>query len=190
MRGLGVLAALGLLHAGPAFALAAGADHAELEFWKGLNFLIILGVIVWAARKYGRPFFQGRTREIRKQMVEAEEIRAEADRRTAEVEARLANLESEIEALRREALADQQAGNERFSRRVAADMEKVNAQAEAEIEAAGKQARLELKRYTAQLAVGLAERKIRERMTPAVQSELVDSFVEAIAAPASRAQVR
>jgi F-type H+-transporting ATPase subunit b len=183
MSRLAVLAALALLHAGPAFG--AGA---ELEFWKGLNFLMILAAIVWVVRKYGKPFFRGRTREIRKQMVEAEEIRAEADRRTAEVEARLANLEAEIEALRREALEHQRAENERFSRRMAGEMAKIQAQAEAEIGAAGKQARLEVKRYAAQLAVGLAERRIREGMTPAVQNALVDSFVKGIAAPASRVQ--
>jgi hypothetical protein len=34
-----------------------------------------------------------------------------------------------------------------------------------------------LKRYSAHLAVGLAEEKIRNRMTPGTQAELVQSFV-------------
>ncbi|HWQ53362.1 MAG TPA: hypothetical protein VN442_06740 [Bryobacteraceae bacterium] len=162
--------------------------HANLEPWKWANFLIIAGLVGWAVKKHGGPFFDGRTREIRKQMVEAEEIRAEADRRTAEVERRLANLQSEIEAMRQEALAEQQAESERFSRLMADETAKIQEQAEAEIEAAGKQARLELKRYAAELAVGLAEKKIRDRMTPGAQNMLVDAFVNGIDAPASRAQ--
>jgi len=45
-----------------------------------------------------------------------------------------------------------------------------------EIEAAGKGARLELKRYAAQLAIDLAEQKIRRQMTAEVQTALVENF--------------
>lgn len=175
-------------HSGAAAEGGHGSEggHANLEPWKWANFLIIAGLLGWAVRKHGGPFFDGRTREIRKQMVEAEEIRAEADRRTAEVEARLANLHSEIELMRQEALAEQQAESDRFSRLMAEESAKVQEQAEAEIEAAGKQARLELKRYAAGLAVGLAEQKIRERMSPAAQNTLVDAFVRGIDGPAAR----
>lgn len=209
-RRLAILALLGLLAIGPSFGAApqheapaaekagehaahgseAGAHdaHADLGIWKWANFLLIAGLLGWMIKKNAGPFFEGRTREIRKQMMEAQEIRAEADRRTAEVEARLANLDAEIAALREEALAEQQAEGERFRQRAAEEMAKIQAHAEAEIDAAGKQARLELRRYTAQLAVGLAERKIRAGMTPATQNALVDSFVQGIERPTSRAQ--
>ena len=60
---------------------------------------------------------------------------------------------------------------------MAADLAKIQLHAEQEIAAAGKQARLELKRYAAELALQLAEKKIAARMTPPAQEALVNSFV-------------
>lgn len=165
----------------------AGDHGGTLEWWKWANFALLAGVLGWLAKKNAVPYFEARSREIRKQMAEAEEFRAEADRRAKEVEMRLANLGVEIEALKQEALAEQQAETERFRAEVAAEMAKVQAQAEQEIAAAGKQARLDLKRYSAALAIDAAEGKIRARMTPADQEALVSSFVRDLEPPSRSA---
>jgi len=52
-------------------------------------------------------------------------------------------------------------------------MVRIQEHAASEIEAAGKAARLQLKRYAAQLAIDLAEQKIRSQITPEVQTALV-----------------
>ena len=49
-------------------------------------------------------------------------------------------------------------------------------------------ARLELKRYSAELAVHLAGEKIQARMTPASQDALVRDFVKDLDGRAARAQ--
>ena len=49
---------------------------------------------------------------------------------------------------------------------------------------AAKAARAELKRHSAELAVALAERLIRARMTTATQDELVREFVRGLDSPA------
>jgi F-type H+-transporting ATPase subunit b len=115
--------------------------------------------------------------KIRKDIVEAGEVRKEAETRAAEVERRLANLEAEIAALRAESGKEAEAEAGRFGRHTAAEIAKTQANAEQEIAAAGKAARLELKRYCADLAVRLAEQKIRARMTPETQDTLVRGFV-------------
>ena len=138
MRRAGALAALALV-----VGLAAGfaqhhetvsdktteeagpGTHGNLELWKWANFALLAGALGWVIKKNAGPFFDARSREIRKQLVEAKEIRAEADRRTQQVETRLANLGTEIEALKREALAEQQVENERFRAQTAAEMAKV-----------------------------------------------------------------
>ena len=68
------------------------------------------------------------------------------------------------------------------------EIAKIQAQAEQEIASAAKAARTELKRYAAQLAVGLAERKIRGRMTPAAQDALVEGFVRDLDDPSAKVQ--
>ena len=110
-------------------------------------------------------------------MVEAGEVRKEAEARAAEVDRRLANLEAEIATLRAESGKEEEAETGRFGRHTAAEIAKTQAQSEQEIAAAGKAARMELKRHCAELAVGLAKEKIRARMTPETQDALVRGFV-------------
>ena len=152
-------------------------EHGEMEVWKWANFLLLAGAIGYYAGKKGGPFFAARTRKIRKELVEADEERTSAEARVAEVERRMANLEAEVAALRSEAQKEEQAETNRFAQQTAAEIAKVQAHAEQEIVAAGKAARLELKRHAADLAIGLAAEKIRARMTPETQDALVRGFV-------------
>jgi len=89
----------------------------------------------------------------------------------------LAGLEAEIAALRADSQRESQAETQRLAGHTASEIAKIQAQSEREIAAAGKAARTELKRYAAELAVNLAEQKIRARMTPATEDGLVRGFV-------------
>lgn len=71
----------------------------------------------------------------------------------------------------------------------AAALAKIRVHTEQEIEAAVKSARLDLKRYTAQLAVSLAEQKIRARLDPPSQDALFQGFLHQLD-QAPRAQVQ
>ena len=168
----------------------AAAGHGSLDTWKWANFLLIAVVLGYVIRKNAGPFFASRSQQIRKAIVEAEEVRADAQKRVAQVDARLANLQSAIEKMRREAIEEQSAEGERVRRQTAADISKIMAQAEQEIASAGKGARLELKRYSARLAVSLAEEKIRASMNPHHQDALVQAFVDNLAQPATPAESR
>jgi F0F1-type ATP synthase membrane subunit b/b' len=159
----------------------------NLTFWKWANFLVLAGGLGYLAVKNGGPFFAARSRTIRKGIVEAGDLRQEAEERAAAVERRLANLEAEIAALREESAKEAHSETQRLAEQTAADIAKIQIQAEQELAAAGKAARMELKRYSAALAIGLAEQKIRARMTPAAQDALVDGFVRDLA-PSSKAQ--
>ena len=152
------------------------AEKHELEL-KWANFLILAGALGYLIGKHAGPFFAARSGSIRKDMVESEQQRQKAEAQAAAVDRRLANLEKEIAALRGEAQAEAQAENQRMGRHTAAEIAKIQAHAERDIASAGQAARTELKRYSAQLAVELAERKIRARMTPQTQDALVRGFV-------------
>ncbi len=127
--------------------------------WQWANFLVLAGFIGWLVEEERRALFAARSRKIRKEMIEADEIRQEAEARAAEVERRLANLEAEIAALRAESAREAKAETERLARQTAAEIAKIQAHAEQEIAAAGKAARMELKRYAAGLAMDWRSRK-------------------------------
>ncbi|MGO4886038.1 MAG: hypothetical protein ACLP59_35220 [Bryobacteraceae bacterium] len=152
-------------------------EHGPGIFWGWLNFILLAGGLGYVIKKNAGPYFAQRSLEIRKGMVDAEAARAESDAKVAEVERRLANLGTEIEELRRGAQEEGEAEGERVRKEAAAEMAKIRMHMTEEIAAAGKSATLELRRYAAELALSLAERKIAARVTPETQDRLVRIFV-------------
>ena len=152
-------------------------ENARLDLWKWANFAVLAGGLGYIVAKNGKPFFTARSRQIRKDMLEAGEVRKEAEMRAAVVNRKLANLGADIERLRAESEQERAGETDRLRSHREAERAKIQAQAEREIESAAKSARLELKRYAAALAVELAERKIRARMNGEVQDALVAGFV-------------
>ncbi|HTX39625.1 MAG TPA: ATP synthase F0 subunit B [Bryobacteraceae bacterium] len=160
---------------------APAHDPSSLTLWNWANFLVLAGVIVYVAVRNGGPYFAARSRQIRKDMLEAGDVRKEAEERAAVVEHKLANLATDIARLKAESEQERHAETERLRQHRAAERAKIQAHAEREIESAGKAARLELKRYAAVLAVDLAEQKIRAGMTSPIQDALVRTFVRDLA---------
>jgi len=149
----------------------------SLTIWKWVNFAILAGGLGYMIGKNAGPYFTGRSAAIRKDIEESMRQQKEAEARVAEVERRLATLESEIAAIRDESEQEINTGAERLASQSAEEIAKIRTHASQEIASAGKQARFELKRYSAELAMGLAEQRVRTRMTDATQDALVDGFV-------------
>jgi F-type H+-transporting ATPase subunit b len=179
MKSVARIVLTAVLLAGAAVAQEGQGAEGEgsLQLWKWANFALLAGAIIYFVAKSAPAFFAARSLSIRKEIIEANEARKEAEARAAAVEARLANLGAEIAALRAEAQDEGRAETKRITQHTAEEIAKIQAHAEQEIAAAGKTARLELKRYAAGLAVQLAQQKIQARMTPATQDALVRGFV-------------
>jgi F-type H+-transporting ATPase subunit b len=164
----------------------AEAEHGRLELWKWANFVVLAGALGYLVSKNAGPFFAARSRQIRKDMIEADDLRKQAEARAADVDRRLANLDAEIAALRAESQRETKSEAERLSKYALAEIAKLEAHAQQEIASAAKAARLELKRYSAHLAVSLAEQKVRARMGPATQDVLIQNFVRKLEPAAAR----
>jgi F-type H+-transporting ATPase subunit b len=157
-------------------------EERDLTGWKWANFLILAGLLGWLLTKNAPPFFEGRNREIQKGIAEAGRLRQEAERDLRVMEDRLHGLQSEIDNLRVEARHELHSEGERIKAETIQILAKIHSQAEQEIAAAGKAARQELKAHSVNLAVQLAEAKVRSRLTPQSQEGLVNSFVSDLGA--------
>jgi F-type H+-transporting ATPase subunit b len=155
------------------------AEKYELEL-KWANFLVLAGLLGYFIGKHAGPFFAARSAAIRKDMDDSLRQRQEAEAKAADVDRRLANLENEIAALRGQSEAEAHAETGRMARQTEAEIAKIQAHAEQEIASAGKAARMALKRYSAELAIGIAEKKVRARMTPDTEDTLVQGFVRGL----------
>ena len=179
---------IGLVLAVPMIFAQENTEAAEggLEVWKWVNFVLLVAGLGYLVMKNAGPFFEARTRQIRDDMTQANEMWKAAEARAAEVERKLATLESEIASFRNESHLEAQNETKRMKLQTAAEIARIKEHAEQEIAAAGKAARLELKRYAAHLAIRLAEGKARGQITPDTQDSLVREFVRDLDRPASR----
>jgi F-type H+-transporting ATPase subunit b len=150
-------------------------------YWVGIfvDFGILALLIAVLLKKNLPAMFRTRTQTIQRGILEARKASEEANRRLADIETRLRKLDEEITALR--AVAEQETAGE--ERRILAtaeqDARRMLENAEAEIAAAAKLARRELKAYTADLAVTLAERRIH--VDAPTDEELVRGFTTQLA---------
>jgi len=152
------------------------AVEPDMTNWKWANFAILAAALGFLIVKNAGPFFASRSIEIRKGIEDATKLRADAEARAAAMDARLANLGVEVEAMRKAAKDEAAQEGARIRQETERELAKIQTHADQEIANALKTAQIELKSYSAQLAVELARKKVRDRMTPADQDSLVQAF--------------
>lgn len=175
-----------ILLALPLAAAEQAAEHAGAEAqhgpspWLWANFVILMGALIYLARKHGGPFLAERDAAIQKGIAGAAAKKADADARVADVNQRLANLDTEIADLKVQMRTEQQQEAQRLADRNAQEIARLQHQSEQEMASAAKTARLELQAHAAKLALALAEQKLRTQMTDDTQHRLTGSFVESL----------
>lgn len=155
------------------------------EIFKWINFAIVAGVVAWVFLKLTPPFFRKNAESISSAITKATAAKAEAERQVREAEQKLARLQQEVAELRATAQRESAAEAERLRAITQGDIQKVGVAAKAEIEAAERAARLELKAITANLAVDQAESLLKKELTPQAQESLVTAFVQNLAGRAN-----
>jgi F-type H+-transporting ATPase subunit b len=152
----------------------------EVAYWLFMiiNFVILAGFVRWVIKKMLPDGFVSRNAEIQKGIAEARRASAEANARLKEIEGRLAKLDAEISEIRTAAEGDFSHEEQRIKEAAEQDAKNVIIAAEQEIAAATRLAQRELKSFVADLAVGLAEKKIK--VDEATDKALVRSFASQI----------
>ena len=154
----------------------ATTEHAN-EIFKWINFAIVAGLLAWVFLKLTPPFFRKNAETISSAITKATAAKEEAERQLREAEGKLARLEQEVAQLRATAQREAVAEAERLRTITQSDVKKVGLAALAEIEAAERAARLELKVIAANLAVDGAESLLAKQLTPQAQESLLSAFV-------------
>ncbi len=173
----------------PAIALAApqherSGDAAEApheQTWlqtaaKVANFAILAGALTHFLRTPIATYLASRETQIRRDLVTAAEMRAAAAAQLAEIETKRQSLPAELDALRTQGAADVAAEQARIAQAAAAERERLIEQTRREIDMRLRVARRELTEHAAQLAINVAEERIRRSITPDDQLRLVDRY--------------
>jgi F-type H+-transporting ATPase subunit b len=162
---------------------AAEGEHGSMWaglLWPTLNFAILAGGLWWFFKEPLVTYLRDRHSAIRKDLVEAANVKAAAAAQLEELDRKLQALPGEIEALRQRGSEEIAAEEARISALAAAERERLLEQTRREIEVQVRLAKRELVEHTANLAVQLAGERIRQQITPADQERLVDKYLDQV----------
>jgi F-type H+-transporting ATPase subunit b len=148
--------------------------------WPVANFIIFVGILYYFLNQPIRDYLAGRHTAIRKDLVEAAELRAAASDQLAKIEAKLQALPGELSALRQRGAEEIASEDKRIAQQAAADRDRLLDQTRREIDLQVRLAKKEILEHAANLSVQLATDRIKKDMTPADQERLVERYLSQV----------
>lgn len=146
--------------------------------WSLINFAVIAFVLYWFGKGPMKEALANRQKTIEKALNEAAEARAAAEKGLEEARKRFSEKDGEVAALlddSKEAAERQKAQLVEQGRRMSQDIvERARLSVNVELE----RAKADLKAEAVQLAVELAERKIREQTSDEDQKRLQSGYID------------
>ena len=155
-------------------------DYPGFELWKFINlavFVLLLVYILTRKANLGEAF-RTRRETIKRELARAQQERDAAVAKLKEVEERLARLDNEVQDIKDKSTVEAAEERERIAHSTETEVAKLSEQAQREIENAGKAAKKELRRYTAEQSVQMAEQLIRLEMRPEDDARLISHNLE------------
>ncbi len=151
------------------------ADHGALFKW--INFVLLAGGLAFVLRKPLSQFFLQRSASIQKSLEEGRKALEKSQAQLRAVEEKLRHFEEAMGEFRAAALREMEEEHARIRRTAAQEAEKMMESIRAQMEVAGKQSRLHLRLFTAQMAVELAEKMLVARLDEPARKQLVREFM-------------
>jgi F-type H+-transporting ATPase subunit b len=182
---LSVAALICIVFASTSFGIEAGGEaHPSLfkaYFWPVINFLVLVALLVFMMKKMDiKGYLRKRTEIIEQTLKEAREAKELAQKALAEVEERLRVKDQEI----REIIASSESSGEKEKERLIEEgsklKDKILDQARTNIEYEVKKAKASIKEEAVEIAMELAEKKLRDKLTKEEQMKLLEESVAKI----------
>jgi len=174
-----------LILATVAFANEGGGEESasilKEYLWPVINFLILVGVMVYMLKKMDvKGFFKKRTELIEQSLREAREAKELAQKALAEVEERLKVKDTEIASI----IAGAKLSGENEKARLMEEGDKLKSrileQARTNIDYEVKRAKESIKQEAVEIAMELAEKKLKERLSKDEQLKLLEESLAKI----------
>lgn len=151
-------------------------------FWRTVNFLALVVILVKFGAKPVISGLSGRQQRIREELDDLAARRDEAEKSYKEFEAKLAGMEREMELIVEKAIAQAQVEKERILADAEKAAEDIKRQAEAAVQAELEDAKRSLREEVAEQAAAMAEALIVKNLTPADQIAITEQYLERVGA--------
>jgi F-type H+-transporting ATPase subunit b len=164
----------------------AAADHQEGGHEEGLlpviarlmNFGILVGALIYLLRSPLAAYLSDRGTQIRSDLVNAAELKQTAAAQLEEIDRKMKALPGELDALRAQGAQEIAAEEARIRTAASAERDRLLEQARRDIDQQVKVAERQLVSHAADLAVGVAEQRIKKAITDEDQKRLADRYVQ------------
>ena len=178
-----VLALAGLIILLPSliYAMEEGGKegaHWMSWVWKILNFAVLVFILIRFLGKPMREYFKKRTEIIEQSLKEAREAKELAEKALKEVQEKLALKDQEIERIVNSARQTGESEKETLIRQGEEMSEKIKEQAKLNIEMELKNAKAALRAEAADLAIKLAEKRLKEELTEEDKLKLLEDSIK------------
>jgi F-type H+-transporting ATPase subunit b len=164
-------------------AAAADDSHGnevDVMLKTAFNLVLLLGVLVYFARKPVLEYFADRRSTIEEDLTGAAAELTDAEAVYAKWQRRLIDLESELEQIRTTGRQRAESERERIIADAEVAAERIRNNASAAITQELRRAREQLREEAAQLAIEMAGDRLAREVTDADRDRLLDEFIERV----------
>lgn len=148
--------------------------------WKIANTVLFALGLAYLIAKYAPPFFNARSADIQKAIQDAMGLKIEAEFRYSEIDKKMASLAAEIKKLREQYSVEREREHERFQHETELQIGHIHHNVVAEVEALRLEGAQKIRKHTAQLALEMAERRLRDRIASIQHDDLVQDFIHLV----------
>ncbi len=171
-----------------ALASSGGGQEAGPKGWvatdtyRVMNFVLLAGGLIFLLRKPLSQALRGRIKGIQDQLSELEAKKKEAEKELAAYTEKLALLDQEAQKLIDEYIKQGNEAKARILQEAETAAQKLEEQAQRNIEHEFKQAKLKLQQEALEKALAKAEEIIKSKVTSQDQERLVDEYLKKVVA--------
>lgn len=184
------ITALLLLSCGPVFASSAehGDAAAGHKGWQStdtdrvMNFVVLAAVLFFVLRKPLSQALNGRIKDIKEQLEDLENKKAEAEKALVEYDEKIAALDKEAEEIVAEYIRQGEEARRKILEESKKAAEKLEEQARRSIEHEFKRAKQQLQADIMEKALGKAEGLVKAKITSEDQDRLIGEYLDKVVA--------
>ncbi len=180
MKRLSFIILILLLAATLALAKEGPASGSTEFIGKIINFILLFGGLAYLLFQPLKRFLEKRTEQVEKALQEAETSNEETLKKLEDIKKRLANLKEEVAAIEKEGKVEGNLAKEKIIKEAQLELARIKNFTQEEIKMLTLAGLKEIREYTAELATAIALERIKERMTPQMQSKIFDKSLKNI----------
>ena len=165
----------------------AAEGHSSDFLWKVVNFIILIGILVYFAKKPVQTSLTNSALEAKKELEDARALKQQVVNELQQFQTKLESLKQETEAMLKTAKMEAEMEKKEIIEEAQQLAQKLKTHAQFTIDQEYKKAQQDLRHWIAQELAQQAEAKLNQQLTPDHQNTLVNDYLKELTQPGGTA---